>query len=119
MGIIEGPAQSLGAEIVEHKAGAALILPAVELHRIRQPAGLAHDRHGAVAQAVDLVQTAGFVSRGHHERIAAGFDQVGEGDVVAVIETEFLWKMPLGMMKEIHIALLPAAQHHEAHLIMS
>ncbi len=51
--------------------------------RIDQPAGGAHDRHGAVAQAVHLVQAARLEARRHQEHVGAAFDEVREAFVEA------------------------------------
>ena len=51
--------------------------------RVVQPAGVVHDRRGAVALAVHLVQPAGLEARRHEEDVGAGLDLVGQAFVVA------------------------------------
>src|SRR6185312_14629839 len=48
-----------------------------------QSTGGADHRHGSVAQAVDLVQSAGFVAAGHEEHVCAGLYAMGERVVVS------------------------------------
>ena len=52
-------------------------------HRVGQAADPPHDRHRAVAQAVELGQAARLEARGHEDRVGAGNQAVREGFVVA------------------------------------
>ncbi len=49
-------------------------------YRVGEAAGLAHDRHGAVTQAVHLIEPARLVQRGHHEDVARPFDPDAPAD---------------------------------------
>ena len=51
---------------------------------IIQAAGGANHRNGAVPQAIDLVQPAGFVAAGHQEDVRPGLDAVRQ----TVVETD-------------------------------
>ncbi len=73
---VDRPRQAGGIVVIEHHAGALPGLRIEVLHRVGQPAGAAHDRDGAVAQAVHLVEAAGLVLRGHQEHVAGGLDPV-------------------------------------------
>ena len=59
-----------------------------QLHRVGEAAGLVHDRHRAVAQAVHLVEAARLVARRHQEHVGAGLDQVRELVREAVVEAD-------------------------------
>ena len=61
----------------------------VFINGIIQAPGGANHRHCAVAQAVDLVQAAGFVVAGHQEHVGAGFDPVGKRGIVADLHAHF------------------------------
>ena len=48
----------------------------VVLDGVDEAAGRPHDRQGAVAQAVHLVEAAGLEARRHQEEVGAGLDAV-------------------------------------------
>src|SRR5258705_2522412 len=55
----DGPDHGFDIVVVEEDARALAGMRIVELHRVREPAGPAHDGNGPIAQAVHLVETAG------------------------------------------------------------
>src|SRR3569832_1691008 len=73
-----GVEQGARARNVENKTR-RLVDPLVEIDNgVGEPARAPHQRRRAVAQAVDLIEAAGLVTRGHQEEIGAGLDAVGE-----------------------------------------
>src|SRR3569832_447156 len=73
-----GVEQGARARVVEYKTR-RLVDPLVEIViGAGEPARAPHQRRRAVAQAVDLIEAAGLVSRGHQEESGAGLDAVGE-----------------------------------------
>src|SRR5262245_47891917 len=56
--------------------------------RVVQSADAAHDRRGAIFQAVHLIQSARLISRRHQENVCAGFDLVRERVVISEIDAD-------------------------------
>src|SRR5215470_17776371 len=56
--------------------------------RVIQSADAAHDRRGAIFQAVHLIQSARLISRRHQENVCAGFDLVRERVVISEIDAD-------------------------------
>ncbi len=81
-GLADGMEKGLRRVFSEFEAGALI-------HGIRQAAGGAHDGHGAIAQAVHLVEPARLVTAGHQEHIGAGFDAVRQRIVVTDVHGDF------------------------------
>ena len=57
-------------------------------HGVDQPACIGDDGDGAVAEAVELGETAGLEPRRHDDRVAAGDDPVGFGLVIADMDSD-------------------------------
>src|SRR6185369_7763754 len=82
-----------------------------------EAAGPAYDRHGAVAQAVHLVETARLVERRHEEHVGACFDQVREFVAVAPVEAHAIRKLLLEHAEELLVARLAITEHGEAQVV--
>ena len=82
------------------------------LDRVVESAGGAHHRYGSIAHAVDLVQPAGLVARGHQEDVAARFNLVRQGIVIGDLHGEFLRILLVQLAEQLFILAVAAAQHH-------
>ena len=80
-----------GCRRVEHEARRCSVLERglgrID-HRVGETARAADQRHGTVAQAVDLIESARFVARGHDEDIRPCFDLVRQRFVVSDTRTD-------------------------------
>src|SRR3989442_2353559 len=59
--------------------------------RVGQPSGVADDRHRAIAEAVELVQSRGLVARRHEEEIGPSLDAMRQGGVKTEPDPRSLW----------------------------
>ena len=83
------------------------------LHRVRETAGPAHDRHRAVFQAVHLIEPARLVQRRHQEHVARRFDQMRELLAVAAMEHDAIREALLQAGEETFVARFAAAEHDQ------
>src|SRR5215467_1075055 len=99
--------------MVEDHAGAAAARGVVVLDRIGEPSGPPHDGHGAVAQAVHLVEAARLVAGRHEEHVARRLDPVRELVVVTAVVTHPTAEATLEIGEELLVPRLPAPEHRE------
>src|SRR2546425_6468533 len=59
------------------------------LNRVVEPPRGAYHGHGAVLQAVNLVQPAGFVARRHQKHVRPGLNLVRQGVVIGDLHADF------------------------------
>src|SRR5271166_6535995 len=76
-----------------------------------ESADRAHNRHGAIAQAVDLVHAAGFVMRRHEEHVATGFDLVRQRVVVGDLHAKLLGILFVQLPEHLFVGGLAGAEH--------
>ncbi len=81
------------------------------LHRVRESAGITHNRNGPVTQAVHLIEAARFIARGHQENVAAGFDQVRERLIEPQAVAHAVGKALRQAFEETGVPWLSAAEH--------
>ena len=87
------------------------------LDGVVEPAGCAHYRYSSVAHAVELVQPAGFIARGHEEDVAASFNLVRQRVVVNDLHRELLRILFVQLAEQLFIIAVAAAQHEHDHLL--
>src|SRR5579872_1495330 len=87
------------------------------LNRIFESAGGAHDWHGSVLEAVDLVQPAGFVVRRHQEDVGAGLDFVSEGAIIAKMNEKLSGEAIGQPTKEVAVFCLSSAEDDHDHVL--
>jgi len=75
-----------------------------------RPSGRAHDGDGAVFQAVDLIQAAGLVARGHEEHIRSGFNFVGDGVVECYFGGDFVGELFIETLEHFFVELVARAR---------
>ena len=77
----------------------------------------ANDWHRAIFQAIDLVQPAGLILRGHEEHVCARFNLVRNGIVISNLHRNLLWKLLLHAQEHLFIFLVASAQSHNNHVL--
>lgn len=87
--------------------------PGVMIDGISQATNGLNDRQGAVAFGVELRQTAGFVARGHQQRITTGHRQVCERFGIADVDTDLPREAMLQLPELPLEVAITAADHHE------
>ena len=85
------------------------------LHGLVQPAGGPDHGNGAVAQAIHLVQAAGFITGGHEKDVGPGDDLVGQFVGEADHETHAPRIFEAHLLEEIMVAFFPGALDDETH----
>ncbi len=110
---VQCPFQRFGIESLEHHAGALAVRGVIGHDRVGKSARLAHDRHGAIAQAVHLVEAARFIQRRHHEHVASRFDEMRKLVVVAAREAHAPRIIGLQLLEEALVFRFATAEHDE------
>ena len=87
------------------------------LHAVGETARAAHHRHGAVLQAVHLVQATRLVQRRHQEDVTCRFDHVRQLFAVTAVEHGAPGELLLQAVHEALVLRLPAAECDEAEVV--
>src|ERR1041385_619150 len=84
------------------------------LDRVVESASRAHDRHGAVAHAVHLIQTTRFVQRRHQKHVGTRFDLMGQRLArVAFVDPDSLRRDVVPVLQEVFILARARAECDE------
>ena len=115
---LNGIEQVFGGHAAEHETAGCAVLECCRSaihYRIRQAAGGVDDGRGAIALAIQLVQSAGFKPRRHDEHIRAGFYLMRE----PLIKTNHRANLARVAMRQIARGFLhlriAAAEHGQLH----
>src|SRR5712692_2170931 len=101
--------QSGGCIILKLKA-------CVLINRIIKTAGRADYRDRAVAEAVYLIESTGFITAGHEEHVGGSFYAVGQRIVIADAYPDLRWIRNSQILKELFVFGLAGAERNERDL---
>ena len=94
---MQGLQQGTGGGRAEDETVAMAFVGGID-HGIRQSAGGTHHRGRAIAQAVQLVEAAGFEARGHDENVGPRLDAMGQ----RLVEADAHGALPLVLFRQRH-----------------
>src|ERR1051326_5369638 len=108
--ILNGQQKRFAAVVAELETGSLASARVPRLDGVVKTAGCANDWNSAVLEAVNLIQAAGFVLRGHEEHVTASFDLVGQRIVVGDLNGDLLRELFLHPGEHFFVLAITIAQ---------
>ena len=117
-GLTDSMEQGATVIIVELKASPGTVFEVEGVDGVVEATGRANDRNGAVAEAVDLVQAAGLITRRHQKNIGAGLDEVGEAIVIADDRADAAWEILSQGAEHVLVAAVARAKNSQQNVFV-
>ena len=106
----------MGIIVKEAETVACIIIAVIAKHGIAQSAGLAYERHAAVAQRDHLTEAAGFKLRRHQEKVSTSIDMMRKRIVHLEACGHASMILLLSPAEQIDIAAFAHAQHYQLYM---